>query len=760
MTERKCFVFKFADVEVREREFLLIKGGERIAVEPKAFRVLLFLLRNPGRLIPKDEIVGSVWNDSAVSDNSLTRSVAQLRRVLGDDTREPLYILTVPTVGYRFLCEVNTAEDGFGTSPRPEMNRNGDNGLRDQGTVRGNLALDLEEKPREAPSKESASLRRMFFAGLAAVLLILIGFLIRWDIGRRAVGDRRVIAYPLMERRVTSNPPEDPIRGAIVSPDGRYVAYADPTGLYLRQMSTGETRPWSLPKGFVAWPDCWFPDSTHLLVVRLEAQSQGLDLWKPSLYKLSLLGGDPQKIMDDAAAGSLSPDGSRIAYLPGPKIASELWVMDSDGSNARKVVSAGILDKPGSHGSWFFPPVWSPGGKRLAYIEGHVVVGSDPREPTASLTTIDPNAGGPIEAVKDSRVGQALWWDRDGRLLFAYHEDPSSKKDDDGVYSIRIDDRTGKVVGSPQQITQAEGSISGLSATADGRRLLLWRTNEPLEAFIATYDARAHQFKEPRRLTLDENVNYASAWTSDSKAILFDSNRNGTWKLFKQGIGETTPEALVEAPIINLPRLSPDGSQVLYLTTSGPENAPALPSLMSKPIAGGPPHLVLQEDGIINYGCARTPSKLCVYSKLVGQDLTYVSFDPEHGVDRELLTIRTDLRNWVISPDGSKLAIVLDRHTIRFLSLDTGAAHDVTVKDWPLNNADWSADSQSVFMPSVTPKEIPVILEVGQTGKAHVALQGVANTEFGAMIQSPDGQYGLLQGVTQAESNAWMVENF
>jgi len=56
VTERKCFVFNFADVEVREREFLLIKGGERISVEPKAFRVLIFLLRNPGRLVGKDEV--------------------------------------------------------------------------------------------------------------------------------------------------------------------------------------------------------------------------------------------------------------------------------------------------------------------------------------------------------------------------------------------------------------------------------------------------------------------------------------------------------------------------------------------------------------------------------------------------------------------------------------------------------------------------------------------------------------------------------
>ena len=47
MTDHKFSVFKFEDIEVREREFLLVKGGKALPVEPKAFRVLLFLLRNP-----------------------------------------------------------------------------------------------------------------------------------------------------------------------------------------------------------------------------------------------------------------------------------------------------------------------------------------------------------------------------------------------------------------------------------------------------------------------------------------------------------------------------------------------------------------------------------------------------------------------------------------------------------------------------------------------------------------------------------------
>src|SRR5947207_12937841 len=113
VTDGKFFVVKFGNMKVTEREFLLVKIGETVPVEPKAFRVLLFLLRNPGRLVTKDEILKGVWNDCSVSDNSLTRSIALLRRLLGDDTHEPRYIATVPTIGYRFLCDVEVAEDGF-----------------------------------------------------------------------------------------------------------------------------------------------------------------------------------------------------------------------------------------------------------------------------------------------------------------------------------------------------------------------------------------------------------------------------------------------------------------------------------------------------------------------------------------------------------------------------------------------------------------------------------------------------------------------
>jgi hypothetical protein len=78
----------------------------------------------------------------------------------------------------------------------------------------------------------------------------------------------------------------------------------------LRVIASGETRRWDVPKDFIAAPNSWFPDGTHLLVTRLEGMPPKLSLWK-----LSLLGGIPRKLIDNAGPGSLSPDGTRIAFV-------------------------------------------------------------------------------------------------------------------------------------------------------------------------------------------------------------------------------------------------------------------------------------------------------------------------------------------------------------------------------------------------------------------------------------------------------------
>ncbi len=72
MTLQTSFTFRFADVEVREPELRVIRSGEPLAIEPKAFRVLIYLLRHAGRLVAKEELLTAVWGDVAVTENSLS----------------------------------------------------------------------------------------------------------------------------------------------------------------------------------------------------------------------------------------------------------------------------------------------------------------------------------------------------------------------------------------------------------------------------------------------------------------------------------------------------------------------------------------------------------------------------------------------------------------------------------------------------------------------------------------------------------------
>jgi TolB-like protein/DNA-binding winged helix-turn-helix (wHTH) protein len=98
--------YRFGDVVFDVSTFRLTRGGQVLRVEPKALDVLLFMVRHPGVLLGKQELVDAVWKGVAVTDNALARAVTHLRRVLEDTADHPRYIETVHTRGYRFIAAV------------------------------------------------------------------------------------------------------------------------------------------------------------------------------------------------------------------------------------------------------------------------------------------------------------------------------------------------------------------------------------------------------------------------------------------------------------------------------------------------------------------------------------------------------------------------------------------------------------------------------------------------------------------------------
>jgi DNA-binding winged helix-turn-helix (wHTH) protein len=102
-------VYTFDDIRVECETFRLYRKGERVSITPRSFDVLVFLIRNRGRAVEKQEIFDSVWKGSFVTDNSLAKAIKEIRRATGDSADEPRHIETVPKHGYMFVADLGGA---------------------------------------------------------------------------------------------------------------------------------------------------------------------------------------------------------------------------------------------------------------------------------------------------------------------------------------------------------------------------------------------------------------------------------------------------------------------------------------------------------------------------------------------------------------------------------------------------------------------------------------------------------------------------
>src|SRR5919199_5445162 len=97
----------------------LWRGAQAIALTPKAFDVLHYLVRHADHLVSKDTLLDAVWPETAVSDAVIRIAIGELRRALGDTAQAARFIATVHRRGYRFLAPVTEAMPPDTASPVP-----------------------------------------------------------------------------------------------------------------------------------------------------------------------------------------------------------------------------------------------------------------------------------------------------------------------------------------------------------------------------------------------------------------------------------------------------------------------------------------------------------------------------------------------------------------------------------------------------------------------------------------------------------------
>ena len=611
---------------------------------------------------------------------------------------------------------------------------------------------DLENLQSQMASKR---LPLRWAVGATAVFLLVLVGAIFWFTKHQPSSTQTLPDLKL--RQITINSSENSVTGGAISPDGEHLAYTDTRGMHIKLIGSDEThtvpQPEALQNQSVNWEiSAWFPDSKRFLAnARPANESQTSSVWI-----VSVLGGPPRKVRDNAFAWSVSPDGSSIAFgtnlgKPGSR---EIWLMSPEGQQAHKLYGA---DEKGSICCLYF----FPDGQRVSYFTTNesgddTLVGRDLNG--SPVTTLLPSS-----AMK--KMGDIALLP-DGRLIYSDQCSPEAFDTPCNYWKERLDTRTGELIEKPRRLTNWAGvSMNGSSFTADGKRIAFLKLENHATIYVADLEAGGSRIRNSRHFTLDESMNFPQDWTNDSKAIIFTSNRSGHFGIYKQSISADVPETIASGSIgFRDTRVTPDGRWVLgisYPKTGGPSEPD---QIMRIPITGGSPDL-LATSPMSGVFCARPPFTLCVLGERTEdrKQLIFTSFDVVKGRGPELarfdLNPDVDFGDFDVSPDGTRLAVSGNpKGPIHILSLRGQPAQIIPGQNFKnMGSFFWAADGKGLYVTD-TVKGGSVLSYLDLHGKTHVLWENRGG-DWTYGFPSPDGRHLAILSSTM-NRNMWIMENF
>lgn len=176
-------MYEFGPYSLDPAERVILRDGAPLSLTPKVFDTLVYLVRNSGRLLTKDELLKEVWPDTFVEEVNLAVNISTLRKAFGEGPQDGRYIATVAGRGYRFVAEVQKIPHGNGNQQSPgnssgsEVTFGEDSGPREQGFQRHNQqsngAGQFVATPRSAKKRHFRSLG--LWVGIALFVAAVTG---------------------------------------------------------------------------------------------------------------------------------------------------------------------------------------------------------------------------------------------------------------------------------------------------------------------------------------------------------------------------------------------------------------------------------------------------------------------------------------------------------------------------------------------------------------------------------------------------------
>lgn len=781
----------------------LLRDSDPIPLPPKAFDTLLFLLNNSRRLITREELMKAVWPDSFVEDGNVSVNIFQLRKALGEMEDGRPFIETVPRKGYRFCAEVRAVEVPEELPDSPLVLQPGESlraapSFEDQAgrrptslhaeqesasmphASRGHKSGALREiipfpEPKESPvppsepwphesvGRREVAARQVIhpWALIAGICLIALGLVGGWRLWFHSTTPPEAAS----ERRLTSFAPEMAVTAAAISTGAKFFAYANPGGLFVQVISTGETHPLPLPAPhFAVSSISWFPDSASLLV---DGSAPGDAM--PSLWIVPVIGTGHPIDLGAYPPGAVSPNGSQIALVDNRGASPKIQLMSAQGGGVRTLAAGG-------EGEVFGGVSWLHDGDRLLFVRYRW----DPqyRMNSGSIDEYDLSSGKALPVLSGSDFGGDAVSVRGGRIVYSVIGGANPSIGASKVLEVSTDRRTGRASGAPILLAKWDAPVTGLTANAAGTRLVLRDLFVQHSVYLANLQVGGRSLSAPLRLSFGiGREDYPRAWSPDGQSIFIDTNRNGNWQIYRRALDSDSALPFVAGMDDQFaPRVSPDGNWLLYVDRprTWREGEPA--RLMRVPIAGGLPQIVLTASGFADWGlrfdCPRRAGLPCILAERQKDQVVFRPFDPVKGLlpaDPEIIRLNSPAATpWSISPSGSELAWVSRDSgpvTIHILPLVYGASgvkadagRDVMVKGWSRpRSICWAPGGNGWYVISSSGSGWSLLYVDGQ-GRSKVLLTDLSDWAPD-VYPSPDGTR-LAFSIQSISSNVWMLQGF
>ena len=359
-----------------------------------------------------------------------------------------------------------------------------------------------------------------------------------------------------------------------------------------------------------------------------------------------------------------------------------------------------------------------------------------------------------------------LCWLADGRILFVQPSSPGSKGSE--LWAVPVDTHSGKAAGKAALVASNPGVYwSDLSSTGDGKRVAFVKVRLKYDVFLGTLRPDGSAPSRLEAFISEESNNWASGWTSDSRYLLFTSDRKGAGRdIYRQAPGGGNPEPLAPGGDAKADAVAmSDGTSVLYWSwPKGAGDYPKRKTLQQPPAGRSSPRTLLQRARTAQLRCALA-APICLISEEEKDGLRFSKLDPRQSTVQffAAVPLRTaDGYDWNLSPDGGRIGVVhssVADSRIRIVSLSDGTVSELAIPQWGnFEGIAWAADGKGFYVSSNLPKQSS-LLHVDMTGNARVLWRSVLES-FDVPVPSPDGKRVAISISSTGESNAWLMERF